>query len=81
MIDKERILDEIIEFTRAPSMRSDEFTVVQFVDRYQELRGPLSIDRGRKMLNRQVVAGMLERRKMLVDGFQRNVYRLKDKEA
>jgi len=78
-MDKNQILDEVIEYALPPRIQPGEFTVRQFAARHQELHSPLSLGQARRRLNRCVEAGILGMRKVLVDGFMKNVYHLIEK--
>ena len=75
-MDREQILNEVIEHVCPPRIQPNEFTVVQFMARYREIYGSLSINQARRRLNRCVEAGTMGKRKVLLDGYITNVYHL-----
>lgn len=74
MMDREQILDEVIEYTSPLHIQPNEFTVAQFASRHQQLCGPLSIGQARRRLNKYVEAGLLGKRQVLLDGYRTSAY-------
>lgn len=76
-MDRQEILDEVIEFIQPPRIQSNEFTIAQFVARHEQLFGSsLSVGQLRRRLNGCVADGTMGKRKVLLEGYITNVYHL-----
>jgi Fic family protein len=80
-MDREAILDEVIEYNAPAKLRSDEFTVHQYMERREE-QGSASISPNTaiRYLNRLVERGVLTMRKVLVRGYWQNAYSISSEE-
>jgi hypothetical protein len=84
MVDREAILEELIQYNRRPRLREDEILVEQYVEAWNadpERNGPMDQKRGRKDLDRMVRDGMMTKRKVFHEGRWMNAYSYKEGES
>jgi len=74
-MDREAILNEIIQYDNPARLRPDEFTVRQYIER-RKARGdmPVSYNTSVHYLNRLAERGILTVRRILSDGRWKNAY-------